>query len=268
MNWLEYPKSENSTVVGNLKVLKNFYSPQLENGRDLLVYLPPSYETSRQHYPVLYMHDGQNLFDNATAYGIEWQIDETLEQLAQEGLEVIVVGLPNAGEKRAYEYCPYPNVKLGGGGADLYLRFIVETVKPLIDSSFRTLPGKTHTGIMGSSMGGLISIYGFFQHPQVFGFAGVMSPAFWWTEGQIFPFLEVAAKVNGKIYMDIGGNENPELPERRAAYWNDAHRADQVLREKGYTSSDYLFIAELEGIHHESDWTRRLPNALRFLLSK
>ncbi len=265
MNWLEYPKTENSTVVGNLKVLKNFHSPQLENQRDLLVYLPPSYESSSQRYPVLYMHDGQNLFDNATAYGVEWQIDETLEQLAQEGLEVIVVGLPNAKESRGAEYSPHVHSQYGGGKANLYLRFIVETVKPLMDQTFRTQPERTHTGLMGASMGGLISLYGFFTHPKTFGFAGVVSPAFWWTEGTIFGFLASAPKVEGKIYMDIGGNENPELPERRAAYWNDAHRADQILREKGYTSSDYRFVAELEGIHHESDWARRLPEALRFL---
>lgn len=268
MNWLEYPKSEKSTVVGNLKQWKDFYSPQLENHRDLLVYLPPSYESSSQRYPVLYMHDGYNLFDDARAFSREWQVDETLEELAKEGLEAIVVGLPNAKESRGAEYSPHVHSEYGGGRADLYLRFIVETVKPLIDQTFRTQPERTLTGLMGASMGGLISLYGFFTHPQTFGFAGVMSPAFWWTEGQIFPFLEAAPKVGGKIYMDIGGNETPQFPERRAAYWNDAHRVDQILREKGYVSTNYVFLAEPDGIHHESDWTRRLPDALRFLLSK
>lgn len=267
MSWLEYPKTPGSTVVGDLRVLGDFYSPQLDNRRDLLVYLPPSYQASSRHYPVLYMHDGHNLFDQARAYSGEWQVDETLQQLSVEGLEAIVVGLPNAGEKRAYEYCPYPDVRLGGGGADLYLRFIVETVKPLVDSSFRTLPDRANTGLMGSSMGGLISIYGFFTHPDTFGFAGVMSPAFWWTEGKIFGFLQTAPKVNGRIYVDIGGNETPEFPERRAAYWNDAHRADRILREKGYAPAEYRFLPELEGTHHERDWARRLPGALRFLLS-
>lgn len=266
MNWLEYPKTDQSTVVGNLKVLKNFYSPQLKNRRDLLVYLPPSYETGGQRYPVLYMHDGQNLFDNATAHGVEWQIDEILEQLSKEGLEVIVVGIPNAKEKRGAEYSPHRNSQYGGGEADQYLEFLVKTVKPLIDQNFRTLPQREQTGLMGASMGGLISLYGLLQHREIFGFAGVMSPAFWWTEGTFLPWLEAQVLPSSKIYMDVGDNENPELPERRKAYLEDALQAAAILRAKGYSDGNFRFLVEEGGGHHESFWSARFPEALRFLL--
>src|SRR6185369_1285379 len=110
---------------------------------------------------------------------------------------------------RSGDYSPHVHSEYGGGGnADAYVRFLAETVKPLIDRSFRTLPDRTHTGLAGSSLGGLISLYGFLTAPEVFGFAGVFSPAFWWTEGTIFSFVEQAAFVPGRIYMDVGTDES------------------------------------------------------------
>jgi len=143
--WLDYAATiagEEHTVVGDLKVLAGIESPQLENHRDLLVYLPPSHETGNGRFPVIYLHDGQNLFDEQTSFAGEWQVDETMEGLSRKGIEAIVVGIPNSGEERLDEYSPFVDPARGGGRGELYLSFIIETVKPLVDASFRTLTGR------------------------------------------------------------------------------------------------------------------------------
>lgn len=270
-------------VAGTLKVCQGVYSPQLDNRRDLLVYLPPSYGRNDQRCPVIYMHDGQNLFDAATSYAGEWQVDETLESLSTEGIEAVVVGIPNidAGQpgSRLDEYSPFKGTALRagrGGRGDLYLAFICETIKPLIDAYFHTLPDRAHTGIMGSSMGGLISLYAFFSRSAVFGCAGVMSPAFWFTANDaIYAYVRGAAFVPGRLYMDIGTQELGAIPpENRGGvtsdlYLTDARRMADLLVEKGYrTGRDLLYIEEEGAFHHESAWARRLPDALRFLLKQ
>src|SRR5512139_2503958 len=147
-------------IVGHVRVISDVRSPQLGNTRDIHVYLPPSYRASGRHYPVVYMHDGQNLFDPETSFSGEWGVDETLERLGPEGVETIVVAIPNMGGARCDEYSPWTDPRAGGGRGDAYLAFIVETLKPRIDLKFRTRREREHTGIMGSSMGGLISLYG------------------------------------------------------------------------------------------------------------
>ncbi|MBI5958142.1 MAG: alpha/beta hydrolase, partial [Chloroflexi bacterium] len=173
-----YPGSDH-TITGTIQVCEAVYSPQLDNQRRLFVYLPPSYGQTGRRYPVVYMHDGQNLFDAALSFSGEWQVDETLEALSAEGIEAIVVGIPNLdGEitgARLDEYGPFPSVLRGGRGGRgaEYVAFIADTVKPLIDADFRTLPDRDHTSTAGSSMGGLISLYAFFARPEVFSRAGV-----------------------------------------------------------------------------------------------
>lgn len=265
-DWQDYSTGDVHTVVGTLKQSTAEVSAPGVLPRPLLVYLPPSYAQSERRYPVLYMHDAQNLFDVTTSNSGEWQVDETMEALSKEGIEAIVVGVPNAREARGSEYSPHVHNEYGGGKADAYVRFLTETVKPLIDRSFRTIPDRTHTGLAGSSLGGLISLYGFLTAPAVFGFAGVFSPAFWWTEGTIFPFVELAPVVPGRIYMDVGTNETPEVPGRPEAYLNDAIRMEALLRAKGYGPDDLWLVVEPDGLHHESAWARRLPTALRWLL--
>ena len=254
--WMTYDQYRHTeqTAVGEMRVLPGLYSPQLNNSRDVIVYLPPDHEGGRQHFPVLYMHDGQNLFDRSTAFGgNEWQADETLQILSGEGLGTIVVGLPHAGEARVPEYSPFPGY--GEARGDAYLAFIVETVKPLIDAAFRTRPEREHTGIVGSSMGGLISLYAFFRHPRVFGLAGALSPSLWYTRGAIYAYVRQAAFSPGKLYLDNGTRES------------SAARMERLLIEKGYQPGrDLLYVAEEGGRHTETAWARRLPNALRFLL--
>jgi predicted alpha/beta superfamily hydrolase len=264
--WLDYPATAQSTVVGTIKVSRDEFSGPQIAPRPLLVYLPPSYAGSDRRYPVLYMHDGRNLFDAATSYSGEWQVDETMEALSAEGIEALVVGIPNANDARAGEYSPHAHSEYGGGNADAYLRFLAGTVKPLIDRSFRTLPDRAHTGTLGASLGGLVSLYALFTRPEVFGFAGVLSPAFWWTEGAIFPWIEQAPFVPGRIYMDVGDQEVPEVPGMREAYLNDAIRMAALLHAKGYSAADLYFAVDAGGAHREAAWARRLPAALRFLL--
>ncbi len=199
-NWMpyaEYRQGAAHTVQGTVLALPQLWSPHLQNARDILVYLPPSYETNpERRYPVLYMHDVQNLFDAHTSYAGEWQVDETLEALSRAGLEAIVVGVFNAGEQRRIEYNPFPS-RFGPGKGEAYLRFLVETLKPLIDADFRTRPERPYTGLMGSSMGGLISLYGFFNFSDTFGLAGVMSPAFIISYQEVLDYVATQPFVGG-----------------------------------------------------------------------
>lgn len=272
--WLNYTEARpQHTVSGALRLLPDFYSPQLDNHRDLLVYLPTGYNQTDRRYPVVYMHDGQNLFDTHTSFAGEWHVDETLQTLERDGIEAIVVGLPNMGAERLNEYSPFVDEQRGGGRGDAYLDFVVETVKPRIDADFRTLTDRHHTAIMGSSMGGLISLYGFFRHADVFGLAGVMSPAFWFARRAIFDYVATAPYNPGRIYMDMGTAEmlrplrwrllTPLLSGRVCA---DARRMKSMLASKGYTGGRLRYIEEQDAEHNEAAWTRRLPDALRFLL--
>jgi predicted alpha/beta superfamily hydrolase len=277
-DWQDYLETAGAgyhTVVGTLKVLKALWSPQRGNWRDILVHLPPSYGHSSERYPVIYMHDGQNLFDQATSFAGEWHVDEIMQLLSLRGYEAIVVGLPNVGRYRLAEYSPFKDPRYGGGQGDAYLAFIIETVKPLIDQEFLTLPDQAHTGIFGSSMGGLISLYAYFRHPQIFGLAGVMSPSLWFARGAIFDFVEKAACNAGKIYLDSGAREqthfltnSPLLKARLSHYHSSTQALSDLLYHKGYRpGEDLLYLEDEEGEHNEAAWARRLPDALQFLLS-
>jgi len=281
VTWYDYHSHYTSRpdhfISGIVRVAPALHSPQLRNQRDLLVYLPPSYHHSQQRYPVIYMHDGQNLFDNATSFAGEWGVDETMEQLAHSsGLEAIIVGIPNAGEARLAEYTPFRDRHLGGGRGDAYLDFIVHTVKPLIDHDFRTLPGRRTTGIMGSSLGGLISLYAFFARGGAFGFAGVMSPSLWFAQEAIFDFVEASAFWPGKLYLDAGTRELGEQPGGRLhratasrRYYASVRRMKGILVRKGYRPlRDLMHVEEQWAGHSESSWGRRLGPALRFLISE
>jgi predicted alpha/beta superfamily hydrolase len=272
--WQDYSTYRNNqfhTVKGDVRVFPNLKSPQLNNQRDILVYLPKSYDQSDKHYPVLYMQDGQNLFDAATSFAGEWQVDETMEALGREGLEAIVVGIPNGGEKRLDEYSPFHQLRIGGGEGNKYLAFLTETVKPLIDTSFRTCPERENTAILGSSMGAYISMYGFFHNPEVFGLAGIMSPAFWFARGAMYTYVENAPFSPGKIYLDVGTREHGSGPTTMRThsrrYYASVRRMQRILVKKGYRPRrDLLYVEEKWAGHEEQAWARRLPTAIRFLL--
>lgn len=260
--WLDYAAAYDGahTVAGTVKVLRHVPSPQLHNQRDLLVYLPPDWQRGAD-FPVVYMHDGQNLFDRATSYAGEWAVDKTLDAAAAEGLEVIVVGIPNMGAARIDEYSPFQDPKHGGGRGDDYLDFVADSVKPIIERDFPVRPGVEHTGIAGSSMGGLISLYGFLRRPESFGFACAMSPSLWFGGRRIFDEVATLTAPHGRLYLDIGTRESPAAVQ-------DARRLLDELLRKGYRRNrDLRFILDRGGRHREDDWGRRLREALEFLLA-
>ena len=244
-----------------LDILEGVYSPELDNRRNVLVYLPPSYRRSRRSYPVLYMHDGQNLFDPATSFAGEWGVGRILDAAARRGLEAIVVGVPNMGAERLDEYSPFHDPAAGGGGrGEAYAGFVGGTLKALVDQRFRTRRSPEQTGIAGSSMGGLISLYALFRHPETFGAAGVLSPSLWFAGGAIFSEIERAPSVPGRIYLDVGTQEGTE-------HVANTRRMRDLLLAKGYRSGrDLRWLESRCGRHDERSWGRRFARALPFLL--
>lgn len=254
LNYTDYRGGTAHTVSGRVVVQPQVYSPQLDNRRDVLVYLPPSHAAGERAYPVLYLQDGQNLFDAGTAFGgHEWQVDETLEALNAAGLEAVVVGLPHMDADRIAEYNPFA---ARGGRGEAYLSFVLETVKPLIDASFHTRMERESTFIGGSSMGGLISFYGFLQHPEAFGGVLAMSPAFWYGGRALYEFVSQRGWQPGRVYLDRGTTER-----------GGAGRMAELLVTLGYAPETQVrYVEEEGGEHTETAWARRLPEALRFLL--
>lgn len=248
--------------VGDIRRMVGVRSPELGNARTIDVYLPPSYRTGGRHFPVVYMHDGQNLFDARTAFAGEWHVDDTMERLAPRGLEAIIVAIPNMGRKRTDEYSPFEDRRHGGGLGEAYLSFIIDTLKPRVDRRFRTKPSREHTGIIGSSMGGLISLYAFLRHPHVFGFAGAMSPSLWFADRAIFEFARQAPRWAGRLYLDVGTDEGPKTVR-------DARTAARLLRRKAVKSRGHLlFVEERDARHEERAWAARFEHAIRFLLPR
>jgi predicted alpha/beta superfamily hydrolase len=244
---------------GAVQTVPAVESPQLGNRRNLLVYVPASYARSDARYPVIYMHDGQNLFDAATSFAGDWGLKTGLAWASRRGLEAIVVGIPNMGAARIHEYTPFMDPKVGGGNGDRYLDYLINTVKPLVDERFRTLPGREHTGIAGSSLGGLISLYAYFRYPSVFGFTAALSPSLWFANAAILDLVEQAPRVAGRVYVDVGLREG-DAHVRLARHLRD------VMLAKGYEPHELRWVEDEEGHHHESAWGRRFRKALPFLL--
>jgi predicted alpha/beta superfamily hydrolase len=205
---------------------------------------------------VLYMHDGQNLFDAKTAaYGVEWGIDETVDHLVAIGAmdEVIVVGIDNT-PARIAEYTPCCDPKHGGGKLDAYDAFIVDTVKPMIDRTLRTLPGRDNTAIMGSSLGGIASVAIAQRHPDVFSKAAGVSSSFWWNQKSMITTL--APRVAVKFYIDAG-TEGDGLEETM-------QMRDAMLGQGYATGADLLFYRAEGGSHNEKSWAARVEKPLRW----
>jgi predicted alpha/beta superfamily hydrolase len=240
-----------------IRVLQGVESPELGNTRDLYVYLPPSYPRDDGH-PVIYMQDGQNLFDPRLSFAGSWRVDRAA---GRKGLEAVVVGIPNAGPARIDEYSPWRNAEAGGGGAgDRYLEFVTGTVKPLVDREFRTRPGPEHAGIAGSSMGGLVALYAFLRQPEDWGFAAALSPSIWFAEAALHDLVARSGPPHGRLYLDVGRREG----ETHVAALG---RLEQRLTDRGYQKDRHLrCVIDRFGKHHESDWGRRFGRALPFLL--
>ena len=256
----ELNETGESTAAENVEVLTDtFFMPQFNRCRRIWIYLPPDYHLSNKTYPVLYMHDGQNVFDERTAFIGEWQVDETLNQLYAEGDSgVIVVAIDNGGLFRTEEYTPWPNPNFGGGKGALYVDFIVQTLKPVIDSTFRTRPDRENTGIMGSSFGGLISTYAGIEHQDVFSKVGTFSPSYW-VSTQTYSHVETTGKEeNMKIYQLMGAKEGMTAV-------NDMYKMEEVLHSVGFEEDEVISVEKADGEHTESFWAREFAAAYLWL---
>ncbi len=262
IEWNDYPLA-GTGLAGQaaIKIYPDILSPQLRNYRDLLVGLPRGYGEGTGRHPVVYLQDGQNLFDPMTSFAGDWGLAQMLNGLAPELPQPILVGIPNMGRKRRYEYSPFRDIIHGGGGGDRYLAFLVETVKPLVDASFRTRPGRPHTVIAGSSLGGLISLYGLYRYADVFGAASVQSPALWFADGAVLRFVEeMSGMAVGRIHLDVGTDEGDEA-------LLDVRALEAVLVASGHRRGvDLSYIEEQGADHEESAWGRRFRIAMPFLL--
>jgi predicted alpha/beta superfamily hydrolase len=236
-----------------------FYIPQLKRYRKIWVYLPRNYTTTQKKYPVLYLQDGQNIFDKATAFIDEWGVDECLDSLTQkESLQSIVVAIDNGGKYRMTEYNPYSHEKFGSGEGDQYLDFLIYTLKPAIDKQYRTLPDAGNTAIAGSSMGGLMAYYAAVKYPNVFGKAGIFSPSFW-----IAPALNnftdsLSAKLSGRFFFTMGNNEGQP-------YLMDMENMADRLANKS-RALIYLTMAK-DMNHNEENWRKQFEEFYKWMMS-
>jgi predicted alpha/beta superfamily hydrolase len=260
-HWADhFPKAaKHSTAGKNVHVIDTaFYIPQLNRHRRVWIYLPESYTTSGKKYPVMYMHDGQNIFDEATAGFGEWGVDEALDTLGPQHGEMIVVGIDHGGAKRINEYSPYDMEKYGKGEGDLYVDFLVKTLKPFIDKHYRTKKDEEHTFTAGSSMGGLISFYAILKYPKVFGGAGVFSPAFWITPQLMKINPSQAKKVKGKIYFYGGGQESETMVQDMMHVFGEMRK---------YSKAKMETVIRAEGKHNEPTWRAEFPLFYKWLMS-
>lgn len=252
----------NSTAASNVSVLNTaFFMPQLNKYRKIWLYLPPDYATSNKTYPVLYMQDGQNLFDNATSFSGEWQIDETLNTLFQQGnYGAIVVGIDNGGSERLNEYSPWNNPSYGGGKGDLYSQFIAETLKPFIDANYRTKPQAKYNAIMGSSMGALISTYIAAKYPNSFQKVGIFSSAYWFAKAQMLSYISNNTQnySNSRMYFVAGTNESSTM----------VANCDEVInsfQNKQLFAANTIAKYDNYGTHSENYWRSEFKAAYLWL---
>lgn len=263
------------SLTGEIRIHKAVVSKLLQSDRDIVVYLPPGYTKQKnKRYPVLYLHDGQNLFDGATSFipGKEWRIDETAQLLISAGKiePLIIVGIYNAGKERINEYTPVADARYKmGGNADLYGHMIIGELKPFIDSHYRTLKGAAHTGLGGSSLGGLVTLYLGLKYPNVFGKLAVVSPSVWFADKQIVNYVAgLKSKPRLRIWMDMGTKEGGTPEETKRAVV-DARLLRDTLTQKGWRLGRDLQYFEAEGAeHNESAWAARVAPILSFLFPR
>ncbi len=251
------------SAAANVTVLTTtFIIPGLDRQRTVRLYLPPGYSDSanaNQRYPVLYMHDGQNLFDKSTAYAGEWQVDEILNQLATERqLQLIVVGIDNGGEHRMTELNPLDHAEYGKSEAAAYLALLRDVVKPYIDQHYRTLPDAANTGIMGSSMGGLFSHFAALEAGDIFSKIGIFSPSYWITDTAVTRYQQSPVPASARWYFYVGGDEGGGMAEQASQVYQavDTLPASQGLRQ---------FKLAPDAQHNEAAWAAEFRQAVLWL---
>jgi predicted alpha/beta superfamily hydrolase len=256
-------ETKQHTLTGEFRTHERFRSQFLPHGRTILVYLPPGYkQRAARRYPVLYLQDGQNVFDKATSIGEEWHVDETAQGLIESGTiePLIVVAIYNTGEHRIDEYTPTKVEGKGGGSADLYGRMLVEEIKPMIDAKYKTLPSAASTGIGGSSLGGLLTMHLGIKYPTAFNRLAVLSPSVWWDNRVIVREVqELKSKLPLRVWLDAGTGEGTDVV-------NDARALRDALVAKGWVPDHDLKYMEAEGAqHNEQSWAARIGQVLQFL---
>ncbi|RKH45150.1 alpha/beta hydrolase-fold protein [Corallococcus sicarius] len=264
------PPPPDPTLTGDVRFLRNVTPTDTTlKPRDVIVWLPPGYDANpTRRYPVLYMHDGQNLMDVVTAFAGEWKVDETAQTLVEGGQvePLIIVGVYNVGNDRIAEYTPvpFPPKYPDAGRADAYGQFLIKDLKPRIDAEFRTKPGPEFTGLAGSSLGGLVSLSLGLKHPEVFSRLGVVSPSVWWADRDIVKTVEaLTTKPALRIWEDIGTNEGTGSEAESVA---DAQALRDALVAKGWVPDvDLKYTVVDGGKHAEADWAARFGDILRFL---
>ncbi|MEP6646305.1 MAG: alpha/beta hydrolase-fold protein [Saprospiraceae bacterium] len=251
---------ETHTATANVQILdENYYIPQLNRHRRIWIYLPPDYQTSTKRYPVLYMQDGQNLFDTYYAFAGEWKIDESMNTLFDNGnYGAIVVGIDNGGGDRIDEYTPWYNPTYGGGHGEAYASFLVNTLKPHIDSLFRTRPEREYTGVGGSSLGANISMFAAVEYQDVFSKVGIFSPAFWFSDSIYQHITHTGIHQQLRIYFVAGTNES-------ATMISDMQAVHDTLEAAGENDDEMEFLSRLDGAHSEWFWAREYPAAYDWL---
>jgi predicted alpha/beta superfamily hydrolase len=256
---------EGRTLTGDVRLLEAFRSDALDNHRDVLVWLPPDYEQdATRRFPVLYLHDGQNVFDTSTSFaGVEWGVDETAERLVRERriAPPIIVAVEHAGAQRADEFAPTRDVhRHAGGHANRYGRFLVDELKPYVDRTFRTRPGAAHTAVGGSSLGGLVTLYLGMEYAHVFGALAVLSPSLWWDRRALLARIGALDRcLPWRIWLDVGTAEGRDT-------LRNARALKSLLVEKGWTLGDELrYLEAPQAGHSESDWAARVEGVLEFL---
>lgn len=247
-------KAQNHTASVNVSSF-TMYIPQLQAEKKIWIYLPYNYMTTDKRYPVIYMHDGQNLFDDATSNAGEWHIDEKLDSLQAQS---IIIGIEHGNEKRIDELTPYKNEKYGGGHANNYLDFVATTLKPYVDENYRTLKDRENTAIFGSSVGGLASFYALLKYPKVFGKAGIFSPSFWFSE-EIYDFVHNTDKINAKIYFMAGDHESAEMIP-------DLDRMYDLVKRKVKEKKQLRKKIVHNGRHNETLWANEFVAAYLWLI--
>jgi predicted alpha/beta superfamily hydrolase len=254
-----------ASLQSRLRRHEQFASRLVDEKHDFVVYVPPMYDAQPdRRYPVLFMQDGQNLFDPETSFikGNYWRMGETADELIVAGQiePQVIVGIYNTGVRRIDEYTPTEDRRLGGGQADAYGQMLVEELKPFIDHTYRTLPGADNCGMGGSSLGGLVSLYLGLRYTWVFGKLAVMSPSVWWHNRAILKTVaQIRKKPDLKIWLDIGTREGMRaLPDARALKRDLIHKGWKRGRDLGYMEMQ-------GGEHSESAWAQRVAPMLKFL---
>ena len=253
------------SLTGDIRLLEGFHSDALGNSRDVLVYLPPGYDHDQtRRFPVLYLHDGQNVFDTSTSFaGAEWGVDETAERLVHAGRvkPLVIVAINHAGALRADEFAPTRDAhRHAGGHANHYARFLVDELKPYIDRTFRTQPDAASTAVGGSSLGGLVTLHIGLEHPGVFGALAVLSPSIWWDRRAVLTRVEgLPARLPWRIWLDVGTGEGRDTVR-------NARALRGVLQEKGWEpGADLHYLEVHDAPHSETAWAERVGPLLEFL---